>query len=46
MRVTEECHERLTEAARLRFGTEHIRWSDVIQALCEEEIARLRGGDD
>jgi len=38
--LTETAHSQLAEAAEARYGTTSIRWSDVIETLCKEEIAR------
>ena len=42
--LTEKAHNQLIEAAEAKYGTSNIRFSDVVQTLCEEEIARQ--GDD
>jgi hypothetical protein len=43
--LTEEAHNRLAEAAKARYGTTSIRWSDVIQTWAEEEISH-QGSDN
>lgn len=44
VKITEKAHDQLVEACKARFGTSKIRFSDAIETLCNEEIARQ--GDD
>lgn len=46
VKITEEAHNRLREAAEARYGTTSIRWSDVVETLCNEEISRQDGDDE
>lgn len=46
LKIAESAREKLGEAARARYGTEQIRFSEVIETLSREEIARQRGGDE
>jgi len=45
MKLTESAHSTLVEACKARFGTDKIRFSDVIETLCNEEIARREGDE-
>lgn len=40
VKLTQDAHAALIEAAEARYGTRRIRFSDVIETLCEEEVAR------
>lgn len=44
VKVTEIAHARLVEATEAMHGTRHVRFSDVIESLASDEIARREDG--
>lgn len=46
VKLTPTSHRRLREACKAKYGTEKIRFSDVIEQLCNEEIDRQTEGEE